>query len=51
MKNNIIESTKDIHPIDAVMKSMYLEEAMSIGMDVAENGIDSLFESDLVLNK
>ncbi|BDB03638.1 hypothetical protein CBOS2020_37120 (plasmid) [Clostridium botulinum] len=39
-----------MHPIDAVMKSIYLDEAKSIGIDIAENGIDSLVESELLKN-
>lgn len=50
MKNGITESEKGIHPVDAVMKSMYLKEAMSIGIDIVESEIDSLSESEILKN-
>ncbi|WP_434302260.1 hypothetical protein [Clostridium botulinum] len=48
MTENNIKIRDSLYPIDAVMKSIYLDEAKSIGIDIAENGIDSLFESELL---
>lgn len=50
MAQNHIDIKESLHPIDAVMKSIYLDEAKSIGIDIAENGIDSLVESELLKN-
>ena len=48
--NNYLESSNIIHPIDTVTKSIFLDEFIPIGMDVAEIGIDSLLESEVLKN-
>lgn len=44
--DNHLESSSIIHPIDSVMKSIFLENSISLGMDVAEIGIDSLLKTE-----
>lgn len=39
MDNNNIGSPNTPHPIDSVMKSVFLEEFTSIGIDIVEKGI------------
>ncbi|MGI6728258.1 MAG: hypothetical protein ACOX4P_06895 [Anaerovoracaceae bacterium] len=46
--NNYIQSSDIFHPIDSVMKSVFLEELSSIGIDIAETGIDSLLDSEVL---
>lgn len=48
--NNYSESPNMLHPIDSVMQSIFLDEFIPIGMDVAEIGIDSLLESEVLKN-
>lgn len=48
--NNYIQSPDTLHPIDTVMKSVFLEEFSSIGIDIAEAGIDSLLDSEVLEN-
>lgn len=51
MKNNdYILSPDTLYPIDAVMKSTFLDEFSSPGIDIAEMGIDSLLESEALKN-
>lgn len=49
MDNNI-ESSNTLYPIDSVMKSVFLEEFTSLGIDIAETGIDSLLDSEILKN-
>lgn len=39
MDNNNMESADTLHPIDSVIRSVFLEEFTSIGIDIAEKGI------------
>lgn len=48
--NNYLKSSNILHPIDTVMKSIFLSEFIPIGMDVAEIEIDSLLESEMLKN-
>lgn len=48
--NNYLESSNILHPIDSVIKSIFLNEFIPIGMDIAEIEIDSLLESEVLKN-
>ncbi|WP_312813218.1 hypothetical protein [Sedimentibacter sp.] len=48
MKNNYTEQSNNLYPIDSVMKSVFIEEFVSIGMDIAEESIDSLLDADVL---
>lgn len=48
--NDYMQSPDILHPIDTVMKSIFLDEFSSIGIDIAETGIDSLLESEVLKN-
>jgi hypothetical protein len=48
--NDYIQSPDTLHPIDTVMKSIFSDELGSLGIDIAETGIDSLLESEVLKN-
>ncbi|MBM7571397.1 hypothetical protein [Aquibacillus albus] len=49
-KNNDYNSKIDnkLKPIDAIMKSLYIDEVKSISSDMIESGIDSFLESEVL---
>lgn len=44
--NNYIGSDNTFHPVDSIMKSLFTEELVSAGIDIAEVSIDDLIESE-----
>lgn len=48
--NNYIQLPDTLHPVDTVMKSVFLDEFTSLGIDIAEMGIDSLLDSEVLKN-
>ncbi len=43
MDNNYYMKSSDaLHPIDTVMKSVFLDEFTSLGMDIAETGMNAV---------
>lgn len=48
--NNYIGSDNTFHPVDSIMKSLFTEELVSAGIDIAEISIDDLIELEELKN-
>ena len=48
--NSYLQSSNTLNPIDLVMRSIFLDELTSFGIDSAEISIDSLLDSEVLKN-
>ncbi|NLI90606.1 MAG: hypothetical protein GX366_09475 [Epulopiscium sp.] len=48
--NDYLGLANTIHPIDAVVRSVFMEEFTDIGIDIIDTSIDSFLESEILKN-